>query len=277
MSSPTPDEARKQGAVPDELLEQREFLRRIAQGLVGDRHRADDVVQDAYVAALEHPPQILDGLSRAHSIRAWLTRVVQNLSLNSIRREGRLAAREQSKARREALPSHETMLERIELSKQLMDSLQALPDNYRGVLYLRFFEGRGVGEIAADMQLPRETVKTRLRRGLGRLRADLDLKVEGGSASWMAALLPLVLSPPLLPIPLGTGLEPAVQAAQSSSAGSAAVGGTLAPVGTLLGVLVMKKFCVAKTLAELDQVRAGNVWCAAFMLVQLQGANPFAV
>ena len=41
----------------DELFEHNEFLRALARGLVGDTDRAEDLVQDAYVLALERPPR----------------------------------------------------------------------------------------------------------------------------------------------------------------------------------------------------------------------------
>ena len=53
---------------PDELAQSAAFLRRLARGLVGDPHLAEDVVQDAFVAALERPPVARVALPR------WLAR-----------------------------------------------------------------------------------------------------------------------------------------------------------------------------------------------------------
>ena len=48
------------------LMAQRDSLRHLARGLVLDEHRAEDIVHDAWVAALEKPPE-----PRA-PLRAWL-------------------------------------------------------------------------------------------------------------------------------------------------------------------------------------------------------------
>ena len=48
------------------ILAQREFLRGLARGLLADEHRAEDVVQQACVAALERPPGSVEKL------RGWL-------------------------------------------------------------------------------------------------------------------------------------------------------------------------------------------------------------
>ena len=59
---------------PGELLEHADFLRALARGLLGDAARADDVVQDAYLAALERPPVTLDARG---ALRSWLGKVVR--------------------------------------------------------------------------------------------------------------------------------------------------------------------------------------------------------
>ena len=56
------------------LLENRDFLRLLARKLVYDEHAAEDVVQQAWLAALERPPRYQGPL------RAWLAGVVRNLA-----------------------------------------------------------------------------------------------------------------------------------------------------------------------------------------------------
>jgi len=49
----------------EQLLEHSGWARRLAAGLVSDSSRADDVVQDAWVAALAHPP------AHSENLRSW--------------------------------------------------------------------------------------------------------------------------------------------------------------------------------------------------------------
>ena len=54
----------------------------------------------------------------------------------------------------------------------------ALPEKYRTVIYLHYFEGYSVTELAKLLHRPEGTVKTWLRRGRDALRDVLE--EEGG-------------------------------------------------------------------------------------------------
>src|SRR5436190_21152593 len=84
---------------PEELAQHREFLCRLARGLLRDASQAEDVVQGAFAQALARPPR--DPQSLAH----WLRTVVHRLALNLRRQEERAHAREQAVARSEARPA----------------------------------------------------------------------------------------------------------------------------------------------------------------------------
>src|SRR5262245_17902213 len=86
----------------DSLLAHAAYARRIARALVIDDARADDVVQQAFVNALEHPPREERGGRR---LRAWLATVVRNTASKLKREESRRARREQLAATPESLPS----------------------------------------------------------------------------------------------------------------------------------------------------------------------------
>src|SRR6185436_1685098 len=92
----------------EQLLEHTAFLTRLARQLVGDEHRAEDVVQDACVRALEQPPR------EARSLRGWLAVVVSNLARNERRGAERRELRERDRAREERLEPDELALETLE-------------------------------------------------------------------------------------------------------------------------------------------------------------------
>src|SRR5688572_14341405 len=82
---------------PEETLRQHGgFVRAVARRLVLDDSRADDVSQQTWLAALEHPP------SRERGIRAWFATVARNFSFRSHREDRRRAERERLSARSEA-------------------------------------------------------------------------------------------------------------------------------------------------------------------------------
>jgi len=92
----------------------------------------------------------------------------------------RRAKHEPAGAAREGLPSTDEVAARLEAERRLIDAVAALPDDDRALILLRHFDGLPPRAIARRMQAPVETVKTRLKRALERLRARL---VERGGDS----------------------------------------------------------------------------------------------
>jgi len=163
------------------LLRHREFVRRLARRLVRDDARAEDVVQETYVAALRNPPR------HAGALRAWLATVVRKLAWTQNRSERRRALREQASTPPAAAPRAEDVLERAEWHQRLVNHVMRLEEPYRSTLLLRYFEDLNSSEIARLHDVPAATVRTRLRRGLEQVRKKLD--ATEGRAHWFGALL----------------------------------------------------------------------------------------
>jgi len=170
---------------PELLLDNAEFIRRLARSLVRGDAAADDLVQDTWVATLERPPREGPGL------RAWLSRVVRNTAVSNWRRRERRSKREAGAARRSPPPTPSELLEREELRATLVGLLKGLPAGQRDALVLCYLEGIAPREIAARLDLPVETVKTRLQRGLATLRKQMDRHHGGDRRKWVGMLLPL--------------------------------------------------------------------------------------
>src|SRR5688572_11481825 len=78
------------------LLEHAGWIRALARKLVLDEQRADDLVQQAWLAALEKPP------ATGAPIRAWLARVVRNVAWKERRSATRREERERIAAAADA-------------------------------------------------------------------------------------------------------------------------------------------------------------------------------
>lgn len=143
------------------------FVRALARRLCGDPHLADDAAQETWLAALQQaqPPSLFEGLGRA-----WLGTVARNSVLQALRGAQRRLRREQAVARGLAVDD-QALAADPELHARLRAAVQALPDDYRAVVQQRFFEDRLPVAIADALGVPIETVRTRLRRALDRLRA----------------------------------------------------------------------------------------------------------
>lgn len=180
------------------LLEHRDFLRALARKLVFDEHRADDVVQQTWLAALQGaPPSKGRADGGGGPLRSWLARVVKNLAVNVLEREGQRPARESLAARPEAIDEEE---QDLELQQLVSQTLRGLRQPYRTTVYLRFYRDLTPARIARLQGVPVATVKTRLRRALELMREELDRSSGGNRASWCLALAPFASAGgPLLP------------------------------------------------------------------------------
>jgi RNA polymerase sigma-70 factor (ECF subfamily) len=167
------------------LLAERAWVRALARSLVADENLAADVEQETWLAATSHPPRDLS------SPRAWLGTVLRNFVRRDARGAGRRAVREFASARGESMPSAGEMVARAETHRRVVDAVLALPEPYRATVLARFFEDLPPREIARQMHVPVETVRTRLKRGLAQLRARLDAEHGGDGRAWGIALLPL--------------------------------------------------------------------------------------
>ncbi len=201
----------------DELLQHSDWVRSLAYRLVLDASRADDLVQDTWVVALERPP------GHAGNLRAWLGRVVTSLARSTWRSESRRDRREEATARHEALPSTEDLVQEASMTRELAGAVLELGEPFRTVLLLRYFRDLTPTQIAKELDRPVATVKTQLQRGMAKLRDRFDDDYDGARDAWTSALLPLALAG--APTVGGTisALVPAAAAAGLLAVGAVAI------------------------------------------------------
>jgi RNA polymerase sigma-70 factor (ECF subfamily) len=171
------------------LLSHVGWVRALAFDLVKDVHEAEDLAQDALLAAFEHPPR------EASSWRGYLRTILRNALLQQRRAGARRDARERSSARAESLPSTSETAARLAAHREVVAAVEALPEPYRGTVLLRYFEERPPREIAALSRVPIKTVHSRLYRAHAMLRARLDEGHGGDRRTWAFALAALSRRP----------------------------------------------------------------------------------
>jgi RNA polymerase sigma-70 factor (ECF subfamily) len=179
MAGPGRDERRwiraaQAGSVADlEALYRAHWPRayRAAYLVVHDRAAAEDIVQEAFLAAIRS----LERFDSSRPFGPWLHRIVVNRAVDWSRAR---------KARREV--SGESYLESTDplgwspavpyqgsQARAVASGLAALPPEQRAVVVLRYLLEYTPGEIAELLELPRGTVNSRLRRGLDALQGSL--------------------------------------------------------------------------------------------------------
>ena len=162
-------------------------LRAIAFRILGDIHAADDVLQSAFTQAWTTPPRVLS--------LSWLRRVVASRAID-VKRQSKA----QTDSLRQAMDqvasegSASGPLEALEAHRRLSGAISDLPKEQAEALYLRYFEDMRPKGMARSLDVPIETVKSRLARGLRALRVRLEEDDEGDGLS-MRSLVLLALAP----------------------------------------------------------------------------------
>lgn len=164
-----------------QLLAEREWLQRLARGLLGDGPDADDLAQETVVRAID------SGLPRVLT-RGWLATIARNLKAERHRAELHRQARERSSARPEREDPAES-LERAAFQRELLDAVLKLPDPGRTAVVLRFLDGLSYEEVAARQDCSVQAVRKRVSRALQELRSQLD-EGRGSRGAWAGLLLP---------------------------------------------------------------------------------------
>ncbi len=194
MTAPTPP-----GPI-DLLLEHRAWLRGLAHQLVRDPGQADDLEQQTWLAALERAPARLD------TPRAWLATVLRSRIARGHRTTSRRVARERATARPEATASTADVVAHGELLRHVTNAVMDLDEPYRTTVLLRFIEQLPPHDLAERMGVPVETVRTRVKRALARLREQLDANHDGSRRAWCVPLVAAATGLPAPPITAAAGL-----------------------------------------------------------------------
>lgn len=162
----------------------------MALRLVRDAARADDLVQETLLAALEKRPD------PGRSLRPWLKSVLTKRWAYGSRSEARRRDRERLAAAPEGLPGSDELAEQVEAHAHLVQALTLLREPYRTSLLMRYYEGLKPREIARRLGLPGATVRSHLKRGLIELSEILDARHGGERRGWCVALAPLAAEAP---------------------------------------------------------------------------------
>ena len=173
----------------ERLLAHRAGVTRVAWAVGAAPHDVEDAAQDAWVAFLERPPP--DDANPA----GWRATVARHAWLRRRRSARRAARREAAVARREAQPATADVVARAEAARRVAAAVLALDEPYRTALLLRYYDGLPPRAVAARTGAPVATVRTRLARGIARVRLALTTP-GGGRASYLAAVAPVLPAPP---------------------------------------------------------------------------------
>lgn len=185
---------RPQPVDPRLLLAEEDFLRALVRALLANTADVDDVVQGAWLRALETGP------ADRSRLRRWLARVALNLARDRHRQDARRSALERACARKETTPSATEVLEHEERRGKVVAAVVGLPSPYRDVLLLRYYEGLEPRRIARRLDVPGNTVRSWLHRAHAMVREQLEQDF-GDRRRARLALVALATWPPARSVP----------------------------------------------------------------------------
>ena len=156
-----PDTLQRTGrGIQDAFQEHSQAVYRVAYSFMKNPHDSEDAVQEAFLRLLGAKLSFPD----ARQERAWLIVTVSNVCRDMLKARWRqhLNLDDQPEP---AAPDHEP--------DGVLDAILALPGKYKAPVYLYYYEGYTVAEIARMLRLPANTIKTRLSRARKALKQQL--------------------------------------------------------------------------------------------------------
>jgi RNA polymerase sigma-70 factor (ECF subfamily) len=148
----------------------------VASKILNDAGEAEDVLQETFVQIWEKAAKFDPKLGKAAS---WAAILARNRAIDRIRasqRRSRLAeaagvaqaiAAEVSESANETLYGHDK-------AKFVYSAIVELPEEQRQAIELAYFSGLTQDEISKKLNTPLGTIKARIRRGLLKLRDQLE-------------------------------------------------------------------------------------------------------
>ena len=201
-TNPTPGPAALSAATSDPELAQRaaagdtpafeaimrrhnQLLFRTARSILKSDVETEDVLQEAYLLAW----RAIGDFRAEAKLSTWLVRIVINQALARLRRKSAqvipldTAMEPIDPELRQALEDDpdqgpERRAQREEMRRLIESRIDLLPESFRIVFMLRAVEEMSVEEVAAVLELPEATVRTRFFRARGLLRESLSRDVD---------------------------------------------------------------------------------------------------
>jgi RNA polymerase sigma-70 factor, ECF subfamily len=139
------------------VLEYQDPIRYSMTRILHDRESARDITQDAFLAAFEH----LDTYDSSHSFFSWLYRIAWNRAINLERRERRLRPLHDRDFPSTEISAEDRLLA-AERQASINRAIRHLPHKYMILLILRHYLDCSYRDIAAILDLPYTTVRSRI-------------------------------------------------------------------------------------------------------------------
>lgn len=138
-----------------------DMIYRIAYQNLNNTADAEDILQEVFLSLLKSGKQ---EFSDKEHLKAWLIKVAVNKCINF----------RKSFWIQKTVPLEEQIITYTEEESNVMDEVMKLPPEYRNIIYLYYYEGYSIKEIAELLGKNQNTINSKLQRGRKKLRAELE-------------------------------------------------------------------------------------------------------
>jgi RNA polymerase sigma-70 factor (ECF subfamily) len=159
-------------------------LFRLAYRMTGNRHDAEEVVQEAFLRGY----QKLGQFASRSNFGTWVYRIAANYAIDRVRQQRREEARKEKPVRddsdgkeidpvnfvRDEKPLPERLTLNAELRKKMEEALEALTPSERTAFVMRHWEGCAIEEIAGVLKSNSGATKNTVFRAVQKLRRALE-------------------------------------------------------------------------------------------------------
>ena len=146
----------------------------VALRITGDRDAALDVTSTTFLKAY----RAFDRYDPSRPLRHWLLRIASNEAISYARVRTRELRRRAGEESAEVLPDAAATPDELSVAREERERIRAavanLPERYRVVIVLRYFNDLAVEEVARVVGRPASTVGVQLLRGRAMLRQALE-------------------------------------------------------------------------------------------------------
>lgn len=141
-----------------------DMIFRIAYQYLYNKYDAEDIVQEVFVKLLSRKVIFKD----EEHVKSWLIRVTINQCLDY----------NKSLAKRSTVPIENMEIPFEHKEEGILEELQLLKEDERNILYLYYYEGYKIKEIAKILKQKQNTINSKLTRARKKLKEIMEVKNE---------------------------------------------------------------------------------------------------
>ena len=149
---------------------------RISFHYFGNREDAEDVSQDVFTKLFSSTVKFKSD----EDVKAWLIRVTTNMCHSYYRNPFRRRRMEIDETELENIADISSSEQRLVDRKVVIDAVMSLPEHYRIIVYLFYYEEYSIHQISSILKIKETTIQTRLSRAREKLRNVLSDSFEEG-------------------------------------------------------------------------------------------------